>query len=282
MSKPSQNSFYLHAKKSLGQNFLIDSTVVQKIIESVHNFLTTHNKSNPHILEIGPGTGLLTKALLDAANQTYFVTAIEKDQRATKGLTDTLMKQYHDRLVLHEADILKYKPDNCDLCIGNIPYYITSDILMWLCQNKNHFSGVILMVQDEVADRLCAPVNTKDYSRLTIKLQLNFAISKLFRVDKESFVPKPKVNSAVLLLLPKEFKFSTPAEENDFEKFTAFLFSQRRKMLRRIFLETFKTHSPKDVEGFWEKAEEINVLPTHRPESLSPMQVVNLYKLYKN
>lgn len=274
-------SFYLHAKKSLGQNFISDVSVIQKIVHHADEFLISQHKSQAHVLEIGPGTGLLTKALLDSEKQNYFLTAIEKDHRAIKGLQDTLVKQYNNRLIVHESNILKYDPENFDLCLGNIPYYITSDILLWLSKNKHKFSGAIFMVQDEVADRLCATINTKEYSRLTIKMQLNFEIKKLFKVSRDSFLPKPKVHSAVVLFVPKQFMFETAEIEKKFETFTVLLFSQRRKMLRRIFAEHFKTHSLEWVDDFWKKAEKINIHPTDRPESIMPIQVLNLHELYE-
>lgn len=276
----SSESFYLHAKKSLGQNFLSDDAVIEKIVEHVDEFLISQHKSQARILEIGPGTGVLTKALLGDAKQKYFVTAIEKDHRAIKGLQETLVKQYNNRLIIHESNILKYEPENFDLCLGNIPYYITSDILLWLCKNKYKFSGAVFMVQDEVADRLCAEINTKEYSRLTIKMQLNFKIKKLFKVSRDSFVPKPKVHSAVVLFVPNQFMFKTQEIEQKFETFTRVLFSQRRKMLRRIFAENFKICSEECVNDFWKKVETINIFPTDRPESITPIQMLDLHEAF--
>lgn len=278
----SQSSFYLRAKKSLGQNFLKDPTVVENIVLAANDFLKEKSKDNAKILEIGPGTGLLTKPLLQNPNRPNdTILTIEKDARAIAGLQKTLLQEFPNHLQVIETDILKYTPQSFDLCIGNIPYYITSDILMWLCQYKHQFLGAIFMVQDEVANRLAAKINTKEYSRLTVKMQLNFTIEKLFKVPKECFVPQPKVNSAVIRLIPNSFKFNSQIEEKQFEQFTTLLFSQRRKMLRRILASHFKNLSAERENEFWKKVSQLNIEPTDRPESISPTNFVNFYNVFK-
>ena len=278
-----QSSFYLKAKKSLGQNFLKDHTVIEDIVSSAHSFLNSHRIQKADILEIGPGTGILTKALLEASQRPFdIVTAIEKDPRAIKGLQRTLENEYAKRFILIDNDILKHTPVHYHLCIGNIPYYITSDIFMWICRHKKNFLGVIFMVQDEVADRICAKTNTKEYSRLTVKMQLNFEMKKLFQVPKSCFVPEPKVNSAVIQLIPKSFALGSEEEEKEFESFTAWLFSQRRKMLRRIFLEKLKQKSASQQSSFWKDLRELSIHATDRPESISPPDMLQLYKKSKS
>jgi len=278
-----KQSFYLKAKKSLGQNFIKDHSVIENITLAVSEFLNEKDITIANLLEIGPGTGTLSRALLTTQEFSLnHLTAVEKDHRAIKGLEDSLVSEFSEKFTLDDADILKYSPKQYDLCLGNIPYYITSDILMWLCKNKQQFLGAIFMVQDEVADRLCAQVNTKEYSRLTVKMQLNFNIKKLFQVSNECFVPRPKVNSAVVLFLPREFSFTNAIEEKKFESFTTLFFSQRRKMLRRILSDAFKGLKQEEIEGFWTEAKPLNILETNRPESIDPQKFLLFFRMYQH
>ncbi len=280
--KPNNSpSFSLRAKKSLGQNFIKDESVIINITAAAEEFLAKNKVDSANILEIGPGTGMLTKSLLQNPNRsTDIITGVEKDHRAISGLQNTVCKEYPERFILKDADILKYLPETADFCIGNIPYYITSDILMWLCTHKNKFLGAILMVQDEVADRLAASINSKEYSRLTVKMQLNFKITKLFKVSKECFVPQPKVNSAVIQLLPTDFGFENNEIEKEFESFTTLLFSQRRKMLRRTLGSMLSSKTLELQNLFWKNLEKLKIAPTDRPESITPENIYQFFKLY--
>jgi 16S rRNA (adenine1518-N6/adenine1519-N6)-dimethyltransferase len=278
--------FHLKAKKSLGQNFLSDDKIIQQIVSFVDN-LCEHN--NRFVHEIGPGSGALTLPMLERGMK---ITAIEKDLRAYEGLVKATQSNpdFEKNFHIIESDILKWDPkDFVDssqkpICVGNIPYYITSDILMWFCKHKNHYSHGIFMVQDEVADRLNAKKRTKDYGRLTVKMQLNFEIKKLLFVPAASFVPKPKVNSAVILLTPNDFSFSSEHEEKSFERFTVTLFSARRKMLRRALAQRLDQLKEKKGEGavaeFWKLANEIDVFEDTRPDAIGPVEILKLHRFF--
>lgn len=288
--KPLQQTdgFYLKAKKSLGQNFLNDNKIIQQIVSVVDNLFTNNNK---YVHEIGPGSGAITMPLIKKGVQ---ITAIEKDHRAVEGLQKASQEDpiIHDKLEVIETDVLNWDPkshlDTTEkpICVGNIPYYITSDILMWFCKNKRHYSHGIFMVQDEVADRLNAKEKTKDYGRLTIKMQLNFKIEKILFVPASAFVPKPKVNSAVILMTPNEFSFASEQQEKSFERFTATLFSARRKMLRRALATQLEQLQEKKGEpalaDFWSFANQLGVFEDTRPDAIPPRNVLKLYEVLSN
>ncbi|MES2614926.1 MAG: 16S rRNA (adenine(1518)-N(6)/adenine(1519)-N(6))-dimethyltransferase RsmA [Bdellovibrionota bacterium] len=277
MIKNNTQAFYLEAKKSLGQNFLKDNSVIENIVD---NIVFLSDKSQQKLVhEIGPGSGAITKPLLERGLK---VTALEKDKRALDGLQQTLGKEYSDKLRLIETDILKFDPSvfiesEKPLCFGNIPYYITSDIMLWFCKHKQFYSHGIFMVQNEVADRLQAKHRTKDYSRISVKMQLNFTVEKLFVVPASAFVPKPKVNSAIIKLTPKDFSFPSLEKEKSFESFCALLFSARRKMLRRVLHSQLQDMDEKQRQVFWEKCALIQVFEDTRPDAISPQAILDLY-----
>ena len=165
------------------------------------------------------------------------------------------------------------------LCFGNIPYYITSDILFWFCKNKKHYPQGLFMMQNEVAERLQAKSGTKDYSRLSVKMQLNFEIQKLFIVPAASFVPKPKVNSAIVNLVPKPFAFDSAEKEKSFETFCATLFSARRKMLRRVLNSFLQEKNEAERDIFWNALKEFSVFEDTRPDAIPPESILKLYQV---
>jgi 16S rRNA (adenine1518-N6/adenine1519-N6)-dimethyltransferase len=141
------------------------------------------------------------------------------------------------------------------------------------------------MLQNEVADRLNAKPSTKDYGRLTVRIQLFFEVKKLFEVPAHCFVPKPKVDSAIVQLIPKEFSFENRDEDNAFSRFTVVLFSARRKMLRRALaaqlIELEKKKSG-NIEKFWQLAHSYNVTEETRPDTLSPLTILAFHKFFLN
>lgn len=260
-----QTPFYLQAKKSLGQNFLKDASVVVRIVESV---LALNVNKNAPVVEIGPGSAALTKPLLESGLQ---VLAIEKDARAVEGLIQLLQPLFPNAFHVQQQDVLQWEPKVAQtgvppVCVGNIPYYITSDILLWFCKHRNCFSHGIFMVQDEVADRLAAAHGNKDYGRLSVKIQLLYTVKKLFKVPARCFAPQPKVDSAIVQLSPTTFSFASAVEEKEFEVFCARLFSARRKMLRRIFADGWPHFK------LPEKWLEL------RPEALNPTELLGLFR----
>lgn len=260
-------AFYLEAKKSLSQNFLKDKNVIVRIVQSAEQ-CTPHGREQ-RCVEVGPGTGALTEALLARG---WKVHCIEKDSRAVVGLKDELVPKYPATLTIDEVSILKWAPPQGDpcLCLGNLPYAISSDFFLWFYKHRSSFSNGLFMIQDEVAERLAAPPSTKAYGRLTVRMQLGFHVKKLFTVPPEAFTPRPRVNSAVVLLEPKPFAFESPEEDARFSLFTATLFSARRKMLRGTL-----PHVP---ESIWSGLEAQSIFKTLRPDALTPHQILEIFR----
>jgi 16S rRNA (adenine1518-N6/adenine1519-N6)-dimethyltransferase len=188
-------AFGLEAKKALGQNFLIDNNILNTIALEAEKICATS------CLEIGPGTGALTKKILE---KNIPVFAIEKDSRAVEGLRETILNSNKENFFICEQDILKwndfYNLENFHInfkkkpptCIGNLPYYITSDILFWFLKNKKEFSAGLFMLQNEVADRICSQPGNKTYGRLSVRLQLEAKVEKILFVPRISFSPSAK------------------------------------------------------------------------------------------
>ena len=224
----------IKAKKSLGQNFLIDQNIITKII----NIIDIKNKN---ILEIGPGTGNLTLEILQKSPKKVIL--IEKDNVLAGGL----IKRFDDNVKVINKDILNINENAlCDqslVVFGNLPYNISTEILSkWILNldtNKVWFSCLVLMFQKEVADRIISKFNTKDYGRLSILANWRLKIKKIFDVKPTSFQPKPKVESTVLFFEPKKnfFKLKNP---RNLEKITRIFFMHRRKMIKKPFSILFK------------------------------------------
>ena len=223
----------IKAKKSLGQNFLIDKNVINKIINIV-------DIKNKNILEIGPGTGNLTLEIL--RKNPKKVILVEKDTF----LSNLLEKKFKKNVEIINKDILKIDENIlCDqslIVFGNLPYNISTEILSkWILnlnKNKIWFSYLILMFQKEVADRIISKFNTKDYGRLSVLANWRLKIRKIIDVDAASFRPKPKVNSTLLFFEPKEnfFEFKNP---KNLEKITRIFFMHRRKMIKKPYKQLF-------------------------------------------
>ena len=187
------------AKKSLGQNFLIDKNIINKII----NVVPIKDKS---ILEVGPGTGNLTSFILNQNPKKFIV--IEKD----KNLAMNLEKIFKNKVIVINQDILdvdeKFLSNDKLNVFGNLPYNISTEILCkWILnldKEKFWFSNLILMFQKEVADRIIANVNTSNYGRLSVLSNWKLDIKKICEIKPQSFSPKPKIDSSLILLKPKK------------------------------------------------------------------------------
>ena len=206
----------LKPKKSLGQNFLLDKNIINKIINAAEI------SSDDVVLEIGPGTGNLTKFII--SNKPKKIYVIEKDGK----LADILEKQYFDKINIIRKDILKISYEFYSrkkfLILGNLPYNISTKILSNWCLNKKlNVSKMILMFQKEVAERILADVNSKEYSRISILSKWKFDIKKVTDVKPNSFFPKPKVYSTVLEFIPKK-KFYEIKDPKNLEKVTKVFF----------------------------------------------------------
>jgi len=245
----------IKVKKSLGQNFLIDQNIIDKII----NIVEIKDKS---ILEIGPGTGNLTKNILKKKPKKLIV--IEKDNDLAKSLKINL----EDNIKIINDDVLKIDENNLDADVltvfGNLPYNISTEILCnWILNIKNKnfwFDNLVLMFQKEVADRIIAKFNTKNYGRLSILSNWKLEIEKICDVHPSSFFPKPKIDSSLLLLKPK-LNFFPLTNPKNLEKITRTFFMYRRKMLKKSYNLLFK--------GNIDIANKLNIDLNLRPQNLN-------------
>ena len=219
-------------KKSLGQNFLIDQNILEKIIN-------TTPITNKNILEIGPGTGNLTSYILKKNPKKILV--IEKDNQ----LSINLKKKFNNQITIINDDILSV--DETTLMkdkvtvFGNLPYNISTEILSkWIINLKDNFwfECLILMFQKEVADRIIAKFNTSNYGRLSIICNWKLNIKKICDIKPDAFSPKPKIDSSLLFFHPKS-DFIKINDPNNLEKITRIFFNQRRKMLKKPFNQIF-------------------------------------------
>ena len=222
----------IKAKKSLGQNFLIDKNILEKIT----NITSIENKT---VLEIGPGTGNLTSFILKKNPKKVFV--IEKDDVLAKKLNITFKNQ----LTIINNDILNIDEnslfDEKVIVFGNLPYNISTEILSkWILNLKDNFwfNHLILMFQKEVADRIIASFNNSTYGRLSILANWRLDVIKICDIKPESFSPKPKIDSSLLFFSPKK-DFNNIKDPKNLEKITRIFFSQRRKMLKKPFNQLF-------------------------------------------
>ena len=222
----------IKAKKSLGQNFLIDKNILEKITNTI-------NIKDRIVLEIGPGTGNLTSYIVEKKPKKFF--AIEKDNN----LSIKLKNKFGNKLTIINDDILKIDEtslfDDKVIVFGNLPYNISTEILSkWIINLKDNFwfECLVLMFQKEVADRIIAKFNTSNYGRLSIICNWKLEIKKVCDIKPQAFFPKPKIDSSLLLFFPKKsyIKINDP---NNLEKVTKVFFNQRRKMLKKPFNQLF-------------------------------------------
>ena len=213
-------------KKRFGQHFLIDAGVIQQIIN------TLGATPDQHIVEIGPGTGVLTRPLIESGAQ---VTAIELDRDLAVRLRHELAAYPNFRLF--EADALNFDYPSLALdgaklrIVGNLPYNISTPLLFTFLALGDRVTDLCFMLQKEVAARVSAPPGCADYGRLSVMLQAHFEVLELFDVEPYAFNPPPKVQSRVLLLRPRVTELAT-GKFGQLESLVALAFSQRRKMLR--------------------------------------------------
>ena len=222
----------IRAKKSLGQNFLIDNDIINKIVSTVS---ITDNE----ILEVGPGTGNLTKEILKNNQSKMYL--VEKDNF----LAESLKEIMDERVVIFNEDILKFDTTSLSknkiVVFGNLPYNISTEILStWIVNLKNNywFSDLILMFQKEVADRIIAQFNTSAYGRLSILANWRLNVNKICDISPESFSPRPKIQSTLIHFTHKK-KFVDIKDPLNLEKITRVFFSHRRKMLKKPFNQIF-------------------------------------------
>ena len=215
----------MKAKKSLGQNFLVDNNIIEKIIGEITS------DSNDLIVEIGPGMGALTKRLKEKGS---FLIAYEVD----KDLENILSEFEDDRTKIIWQDFLEcnIKEDIKDIkynklfIVGNLPYYITTPIIEHIIDSNINFDALVIMVQKEVADRFLANPKTKDYGYISVLLQYYFDIKRVCNVSRYSFNPVPKVESTVLSFRAKKIRADVDIEK--YKEFLKMAFRQKRKTLK--------------------------------------------------
>ena len=257
----------IKAKKSLGQNFLIDKNIIKSIVN------VGDVKKNNVVLEIGPGTGNLTEYILKKNPKKIFV--IEKDSN----LVNLLNGKFSDKINILNKDILKFDLNNISkekiIIFGNLPYNISTKILtQWITTPEKFkcYKKLILMFQKEVADRILAKTNSRNYGRLSIISNWRLNIKKEFNISPQCFFPKPKVDSTLLSFVPKKEFYYIKNPEN-LEKITRIFFNQRRKMIKNPLRQIFK--NPEKV------AVNFKLNLNLRPQNLSPLTYFNITREYE-
>ena len=254
------------ANKRLGQHFLIDPNIVRKILA------LAELRSSDHVLEIGSGRGILTEALCHVAGR---VTAVEVDPRLHAYLENRRAEFPNVDLIC--TDALAYPVENLPMgmvVVANLPYYISTPLLFRLLDQRDRFPRMVLMLQNEVVDRLVAKPNGSDYGILSVMAQYAAEITKAFRVSAQCFRPRPEVGSAVVVLRAKEGRALSSNEEPQFAALVRASFAHRRKTL---------VNSLKD-EGYDQKSviealDSLNLSSIARAEILSVAQFIELSRL---
>lgn len=267
--KPSAKAVILEhgltPKKSFGQNFMLDQKVNSMFAKAVSSL------GNYPAIEIGAGTGSLTRHLLECMP---LVHAIERD----RDLVPILNKDFKENiaahtLVIHEADGARFdlssvaSPEAPAILVGNLPYHLTSSIMILALKNYRCLKGAVFLIQKEVADRLLSPPNSKEYGFMTVILNLAFAISRVVNVDKSAFWPVPKVDSAIIKLESRDQGISSVDDVQNFLVFVREIFQKRRKKLSTIL-------SGKITK---EELHKLGIDPDARPETLLPKQFLSMY-----
>ena len=263
-------------KKSLGQNFLVDVNIINKIIEASQIDETTG------IIEVGPGMGSLTEQLAKHAKK---VMSFEIDQRLIPVLNDTLSP--YDNVTIINEDILKADIgkavntylDDCDkiMVVANLPYYITTPILLNLMQQDIPIDGYVVMMQKEVGERQNASVGTKAYGSLSIVAQYYTETSKVLTVPKSVFMPPPNVDSIVVKLMQREEPLVDIDDEEAFFKLAKAAFAQRRKTINNNYQNFFKD-GKQYKSSILNWLENAGIDPKRRGETLTIQDFAKLYE----
>ena len=244
-------------RKRFGQNFLVDPQVVANIIHAINP------QRNERLVEIGPGLGALTRPLVQLLDHLYVV-ELDRD------IIERLYLEYpKDKLTIYSADVLKFDfsvlGENLRV-IGNLPYNISTPILFHLSKYVAYIRDMHFMLQKEVVDRMVALPSSHDYGRLSIMLQYRFEMEQVFLVPSASFQPAPKVESAIVRMLPRRRLTHIARDEEIFAHVVSSAFSQRRKTLRNSLSGYLK---PVDFAA-------INIDPGQRAENLTVAQFVTI------
>jgi len=244
----------MRAKKHLGQNFLKDGNILRKEVKLA-------DVKGKQVIEIGAGDGRLTKEILAA--EPKIVYAFEKDRGLAGLLRETFGSE--KRIVIVEGDFLEEKLPEFDVAIGNIPYYISSSIIFRLAEFR--FERAVLIVQKEFAEKMVAKPNESNYGRLSVTSQLAFDVKLVQKVPKHLFQPKPKVDSAIILLKPTGNKLTEHEEE-----IIRMLFQHKNKTIRNALLHSKKI-SKDEIEKLG-KTSERKVRTLSKEECLAISQLI--------
>lgn len=262
----------LLAKKSLGQNFLLDQNITNKIIRSSLMAQAKDDFHDSFVYEVGPGPGGLTRAILNA--NPLKLTVIEMDKRCIQ-IMEELKQSGYPQLNIVEGDALTFNFSSLNHTkahiVSNLPYNISVPLLTGWLKKMNNFASLTLMFQKEVAERITAMPNNKNYGRLSVLAQLTCNIKTLMNLNPNCFVPAPKIWSTVLLFMPLS-KIPDFETLQKVEKITELAFGQRRKMLRQ---------SLKCIANLEDICTKIGVQTTMRAENLSPYQFLQIAENFK-
>lgn len=265
--KETVEQYGLMAKKSLGQNFLLNQNIPDKIIRTSLDKQGLKNFENKSVFEIGPGPGGLTRAIL--SNNPQNLTVIEMDERCIQIMEDLKQETNADMTIINDNAL------NVDLSVlsnlkkqvvSNLPYNVSVPLLIGWLKNIKKYEALTLMFQKEVAERIMAPIKTKDYGRISVLAQLNCKVEKLFDINPECFVPAPKIWSTVLLFTPLETNIDAKILEK-IENLTSLAFGQRRKMIRQ---------SLKSVPNIENACIKAGVELTSRAEEITPLKYLEI------
>ena len=259
----------IFAKKSLGQNFLVDQNIIKKIVNSV-------KVTNKNVLEIGPGKGALTNEILKKNPKS--LTLVEKDYKIYENLKEKYKK--NKKIEVKNNDILNFdlekKLKKNSIIFGNLPYNISSQILVKIIRFKiwpPNFTDVIFMFQKEMADRIIGKFDSSGYGRLSILTNYRFDVLKKFNVSPNCFLPKPKVNSTVIFLKPKKMNKHKIENIGNLEMITRIFFSNRRKMINKNYEKIFNTVNRKRL------IKNLNLMA--RPSEVRPEKYYEITELYE-
>ena len=257
----------IYPKKSLGQNFLIDKNIIYKILNLV-------NIKNKNVIEVGPGKGALTTEIIKKKPKSIIL--IEKDKNLANDLSFKYCK-YKNVVVLNK-DVLKFNFSNLKskfIILGNLPYNISSQILLKIIRNDNFskkFKDMIFMFQKELGERIIGRFPSKNYGRISIVSNFKLDVINKFKVSPNCFFPKPKVNSLVIHFKPKKIKYKIKNFKN-LEKITQIFFSNRRKMINKNLKKLISEKKIKKIS---------NLKINYRPENLKPEIYYKIAELYES
>ena len=269
------DKFNLISKKSLGQNFILDENITDKIVK-------LSDIKNQFVLEIGPGPGCLTRSLIKGGAKK--IIAIEKDLKCIE-IINYQKKIFSNKIRLIEGDFLNdyiFKKvlkeiGKCKkkiIIVSNLPYKTSIPILVKILKNRAFFKKLILMFQKEVADRIIAKTKTKTFGRLSVLCNWRLEVKKHFDVSKNCFLPKPNVDSTVLSFKPKKKYGYNIKNPKNLEIVTRILFSNRRKMINKNFKKLFKSKNS--------IAKDLDLNLRLRPEELSCDMFYKIAMIYEN